>query len=135
MNEKKLKHLEFVQGIITRMGGNLFYLRGWVITLIAGILVFLTQKNVGLFPFIFLILVIVIFWGYDAYFLAIERKYRLLYEKIRKLDENDIDFSMSVSEFNSLRETSMIYCAFSSTLLLFYGPLLLATLYVIIFII
>lgn len=135
MNEKKLKHLEFVQGIITRMGGNLFYLRGWVITLIAGILVFLTQKNIGLFPFIFLILVIVIFWGYDAYFLAIERKYRLLYEKIRKLNEDDIDFSMSVAEFNSLRETSMVYCAFSSTLLLFYGQLLLATLYVIIFII
>ncbi len=33
--ENKRKHLEFIQAIISRMAGNLFFLRGWTITLIA----------------------------------------------------------------------------------------------------
>lgn len=35
--DNKRKHLEFIQGIITRMAGNLFYLKGWTITLIAAL--------------------------------------------------------------------------------------------------
>jgi small-conductance mechanosensitive channel len=133
MEEKKLKHLEFIQQNISRMAGNLFYLRGWIITLIAGVLVFLTQKDAGLFPFVFLILAIIIFWGYDAYFLGLERKYRNLYDEVRKMEESKIDFSMSISKFNVFKKNSMFYCAFSSTLIFFYGPLLLAVLYVILF--
>lgn len=133
MDEKKLKHLEFIQQVISRMASNLFYLRGWIITLIAGILVLLTQKDAGLFPFIFLILVIIIFWGYDAYFLALERKYRDLYDEVRKMEEDKIDFSMNIGKFNVLKKNSMIFCAFSNTLLFFYCPLLLSVLYVIFF--
>ena len=33
----KLKHLEFIQGIITRMANNSFMLKGWAVTLVAGI--------------------------------------------------------------------------------------------------
>jgi hypothetical protein len=35
--ENKRKHLEFIQAIVTRMAGNLFFLKGWAITLIAGL--------------------------------------------------------------------------------------------------
>jgi hypothetical protein len=37
MEEKKLKHLEFIQGVISRMASNLFLLKGWTITLIAAL--------------------------------------------------------------------------------------------------
>lgn len=131
MDEKKMKHLEFIQAIITRMAGNLFYLRGWIITLIAGVLVLLSQKSVGYFPYVFLLLIIFIFWGYDAYFLAKERAFRRLYNKVRDLGDENIDFSMSVEEFNEFRDTSMFYCSFSKTLLFFYGPLVLAISYII----
>tara|TARA_R110002074_G_scaffold231955_1_gene403401 strand:+ start:153 stop:506 length:354 start_codon:yes stop_codon:yes gene_type:complete len=115
------------------MAGNLFYLRGWVITLIAGVLVLLTQIETGRLPIIFLSLITVIFWGYDAYFLALERMYRNLYDKVRMMKEEDIDFSMDISEFKALKKNSMVYCLFSPTLRYFYGPLLVATLYVIFF--
>jgi hypothetical protein len=36
--ENKRKHLEFIQGAINRMAGNLFFLRGWTITLVAALL-------------------------------------------------------------------------------------------------
>ena len=33
----KLKHLEFIQRVINRMASNLFFLRGWTVTLIAAL--------------------------------------------------------------------------------------------------
>lgn len=129
----RLKHLELIQNVVTRMAGNLFYLRGWVITLIAGVLVLLTQTTTERLPIIFLSLIIILFWGYDAYFLSLERMYRDLYDKVRKMNDEEIDFSMDIAEFRKYKKNSMIYCFFSPTLRYFYGPLLIATLYVIFF--
>ncbi|MEX2411752.1 MAG: hypothetical protein WD607_10370, partial [Candidatus Paceibacterota bacterium] len=71
---------------------------------------------------IIIVLVVLIFWIHDAYFLSLERSYRCLYNKVRKLNEEDIDFSMDVSEFSSLRITSVWYCMLSKTLAFFYVP-------------
>ena len=133
MDEKKLKHLELIQGVVTRMAGNLFYLRGWVITIVAGVLVLLTQTTVNRLPVVFLSLVTLLFWGYDAYFLSLERLYRDLYDKVRKMKDEEIDFSMDIREFKQYKKNSMVFCFFSPTLRYFYTPLFLATLYVIFF--
>lgn len=133
-NEKRIAHLGFIQGVISRMGGNLFYLRGWVITLVAGVLVLLTQIENGRLPIIFLAFITILFWAYDGYFLSLERKYRKLYDKMRVMKEEDIDFSMSIKDFNKDWDSSMLACIFSPTLRYFYVPLLLAILYVIFFI-
>ena len=45
MNEKKLKHLELIQGVITRMSGNLFTLRGWMITIVVGLSALFLEFN------------------------------------------------------------------------------------------
>lgn len=113
------------------MAGNLFYLRGWVVTLIAGILVLLTQIQGSKSPLIFLASALVIFWLYDAYFLALERMYRDLYDKVRLLEEEKIDFSMNISEFKKFKKNSIVFCLFSKTLSFFYGPLLAWSLYLI----
>lgn len=134
-NEKRIAHLTLIQGVITRMASNLFYLRGWVITLIAGILVLLTQSGSGKLPIIFLAGVIIIFWGYDGYFLALERKYRDLYDKVREKKESEIDFSMKLNkDILDRKQNSIVFCIFSPTLRYFYMPLLIAVLYVIFFI-
>ena len=38
--ENKLKHLELVQGVVNRMSNNSFLLKGWAVTLVAGIVCF-----------------------------------------------------------------------------------------------
>jgi hypothetical protein len=124
MNEKKLKHLELIQGVITRMGGNLFTLRGWMITLVVGLAVAFLEVGRNELQII-LVLVVLIFWIHDAYFLSLERSYRSLYDKVRKLKEDDVDFSMDISEFNDLRKTSIWYCMLSNTLAYFYIPTLI----------
>lgn len=32
--EEKIRHLEMVQGVINRMAGNSFFLKGWMVTLV-----------------------------------------------------------------------------------------------------
>lgn len=121
MNEKKLKHLELIQGVITRMGGNLFTLRGWMITIVVALSAAFLEFGRNELQLV-LVFAVVIFWVHDAYFLSLERSYRCLYNKVRKLNEEDIDFSMDISEFSNLRDTSVWYCMLSKTLAFFYVP-------------
>lgn len=36
-NENKIKHLEFIQNVITRMNSNSFMIKGWCVTLVAAL--------------------------------------------------------------------------------------------------
>ena len=133
MSDTKTKYLEMIQQVITRMGGNLFYLRGWSITLIAGVLAILSQKdNVDIFPGIVLLVVVIMFWVYDGYFLSLEKKYRALYDKVRKSKKSEYDFSMDVSEFDTHANKTIFYCMRSKTIAPFYFVSLAGAIYLIV---
>lgn len=121
--ENKRKHLEFIQGVISRMAGNLFFLRGWTITLIAALLVLFIKGTNSEYVIYFLLVFILVFWILDGYFLSQERLFRDLYNYVRKLEEEKIDFSMDTSEFKKYKKNTLVYIMFSSTLLVFYLPL------------
>lgn len=124
----KIAHLQMIQGVIDRMGGNLFYLRGWSITLLAGLFAISTSdllKVTKWAPSLFFILLI-LFWIYDGYFLSLERKFRGLYDKVRKISEEEIDFFMGIGEFKTHADKTLFAAIFSPTLLGFYGILGLA---------
>jgi hypothetical protein len=124
--ENKRKHLEFIQGIISRMASNLFFLRGWTITLIATLLALFIKGNGSIYIIYFLIVLTMIFWILDGYFLSQERSFRDLYNYVRKLKEEEIDFSMDISEYKKFKKNTVIYSMFSGTLLIFYIPLIVA---------
>ncbi len=128
--ENKRKHLEFIQNIISRMAGNLFFLRGWTITLIGALLALFSKNNSPDYVFYFLIVLILVFWILDGYFLSQERSYRDLYNHVRKLKEEEIDFSMDIGEYQKFKKNTLIYSMFSSTLLIFYLPLVGAAVYI-----
>jgi len=121
--ENKREHLEFIQGVIDRMAGNLFFLRGWTITLIAALFALFVK---GANPdYIFVVYFpVTIFWILDGYFLSQERLFRALYNHVRKLDEKEIDFSMDTSKFKKDKKNGWITSMFSDTLLFFYIPLI-----------
>lgn len=112
-----------IQGIINRMTSNSFKLKGWAVTLVAGIFA-LASKDTDKFYFLIAYIPILIFWGLDSYYLQQERLYRSLYEKVRKMEEKDIDFSLKATteEFNS-NKNCYFYNLFSKTELWFYLPL------------
>lgn len=100
--ENKLKHLEMIQGIINRMASNSFALKGWSVTLVAGIFA-LSSKDANEIYFLIAYIPIIVFWFLDAYYLLQERLFRSLYGKVRRLSEEKIDFDMNIAknEFKS----------------------------------
>jgi len=125
--DNKRKHLEFIQGVINRMAGNLFFLKGWTITLIVAL--FTLSVNRNNIDYLFIVYFpVIIFWLMDGYFLSQERLFRALYNHVRKLDEKEIDFSMDVREYRKDKQNSWRCSMFSVTLLFFYLPILLTML-------
>ena len=123
----KIKHLEMIQGIINRMAGNSFALKGWAVTLVAGIFV-LSSKDSDKMYFLIAYVPIFVFWFLDTYYLMQERLFRSLYNKVRILEENIIDFSMNISlqEFQC-KKNKYWDCFASVTELWFYLPLALVS--------
>jgi len=91
--EAKLKHLEFIQGVINRLATDSFRVKGWSVVLIAALFVLLAREGRVEFALIGFAVVIV-FWGLDGYFLWQERLFRALYDHVRSLNLDSIDFSM-----------------------------------------
>jgi hypothetical protein len=116
----KQKHLEFIQNVISRMASNLFFLRGWTITLIAALFAFFVKEadNNPLYIYIAYPPALIC-WILDGYFLAQERLFRALYDHVRKLDERNIDFSMETKPFQNKRFTNWFFCMFAPTLRIF----------------
>lgn len=125
--ENKIKHLEMIQNIINRMATNSFALKGWAVTLVAGVFA-LSSKDADKMYFLIAYVPIIVFWGLDAYYLLQERLFRSLYNKVRILKEAEIDFSMNTScaEFQT-KKNKYCACLMSKTELWFYIPLALVS--------
>ena len=122
--EKKLKHLEFIQGVVNRLGANSFRVKGWAVVLVSALFVLAARDGRIAFSFIAL-LPLVVLWALDGYYLWQERLFRALYDHVRILDESNIDFSMDVRPFTGDRPRTMPSAMFSRTLLIFYVALTL----------
>lgn len=118
-NLNKHKHLEFIQASISRMSGNLFLLKGWSVTLIAALFA-LAAKDTNKAYIVVAYFPLFIFWFLDGYFLAMERRFRSLYEHVRQLKEEDIDFSMNTELYKSERRNQWLGALFSRTLFPYY---------------
>ncbi len=118
----KHKHLEFIQTSINRMSGNLFLLKGWSITLIAALFA-LAAKDTNKAYILIAFFPLFIFWALDGYFLSQERRFRALYEHVRKLKEEDIDFSMDTSAFRTDPRSIWMSAVRSRTLVIYYAGL------------
>lgn len=123
-SEKKIKHLEFIQVVINRLAQNSFMLKGWTVTLLAAIFVFANKSDNMDKAYLWIALVpILFFWSLDGYFLQQERLFRHLYNYVRSLQEEDIDFSMRTDNFH-VSESNLLGNCFSKSLALFYLPIM-----------
>lgn len=87
MPEQNIKHLEFIQAVITRMNTNSFQIKGWTITIVAALLaVYASTKN-EMFVLVSLLPVFG-FWFLDSFYLMQERKFRGLYNDVAGISEN-----------------------------------------------
>jgi hypothetical protein len=117
--ENKQKHLEFIQAAVGRMASNLFLLKGWTITLIAALFA-LSAKESNVAYFYIAYLPAFLFWGLDGYFLSQERRFRSLYDHVRKLEEDEIDFSLDTEPFKKIFRNTWVGAMISRTILTYY---------------
>ena len=117
--DAKLKHLELIQGVINRLAGNSFYIKGWAVVLLSALLVLVVREDRGDLGWLGLLPVLV-FWGLDAYFLWQERLFRALYDRVRLIDEAEIDFSMDVGVVRAKPRLTWVRALISRTLVSFY---------------
>ena len=68
MKETKSKHIDIIQSTISRMAQNSFMIKGWTITILFGLFVFLQNNKFKNDIFIYLI-PIIFFWLLDSYYL------------------------------------------------------------------
>ena len=121
MNESRLKHLEFIQGVITRMASNSFFIKGWSVTLVSAIFALAAKDSNQAFVLV-AYLPITMFWLLDGYFLSKEKQFRALYSDVAATFESVADFSMDVSDYNK-DENRWCDACFSTTLRIFHGVL------------
>jgi energy-converting hydrogenase Eha subunit H len=81
MDDKWIKHLEFIQSNITRMNTNSFQIKGLLFAIIPAILAIYSTTQKNLFIFIAL-LISIILWLVDSYYMQLERKFRGIYESV-----------------------------------------------------
>jgi hypothetical protein len=115
----KHKHLEFIQAAIGRMAANLFLLKGWAVTLTSALFA-LAARDAEEIYFLIAFFPILIFWALDGYFLSQERRFRALYDHVRRLSESEIDFSMSTDAFKADKPNTWRGAMLSRTLLVYY---------------
>lgn len=131
-SETKIRYLELIQNVITRMANNSFMLKGWAITLVAGIFA-LASKDSDKSFFLIAYIPVVLFWLMDSYYLQQERLYRKLYNNAIKLKDEDIDMGLTPPSPDYENKTKYLQSVCSKTEAFFYIPLAIAVAVVIYF--
>ena len=67
----------------------------------------------------------IVFWFLDGYFLHQEKLFRALYDQVRILNDDEIDFSMNTSDVTE-KVDSWLGVVFSETLVAFHGVILIS---------
>lgn len=130
VNESRIRYLEAIQRVIDRLSNTSFILKGWAVSLVAGLTALAasgTNQGYVLIAYI----PIVVFWFLDAYYLMMERQYRGLFEE-------NADLSQKLESFSIKRQKGdielYVRALISITMLLTYIPLIAATVIIMLFI-
>lgn len=116
-------HMQMIQAVIARMASNSFMLKGWSVTLVSALFALAASDSnhrfaaLAYFPSLTL-------WVLDGYFLDQERRFRKLYEAVRVIAEERVDFSMDTSEV--VEKGGWPGACLSKTLLIFHGTVIVA---------
>jgi hypothetical protein len=94
------KHLTLVQGVVGRLAGYSFALKGWSVTLVSALLA-LAARDADARLVAVALLPALTFWGLDGHFLAQERLFRGLYEKLIDPAQQVPAYSMRTEQFTA----------------------------------
>lgn len=123
MTEDQRKHLDYIQGVVTRMAGNSFLIRGWALTVGTALYSYAATKDSWTVALIG-IGVSLVFAFLDGYYTRQERLFRGLFEAVAKDDAAVPLFCMDV-EKGTRERTRIRDVARSLPLLVLFGALVI----------
>ncbi len=124
MDERAIRHMEWIQRIIDRMSQNSFAVKAAAVALVSAALAFAVNRHEAN-SLLIAILPAIVFWGLDAFYLRQERLFRALYDGVRTaaLSGTPADlFSMDTSRYNSQVPGWLRMC-WTRTIGWLYGPM------------
>ena len=126
MNPERIKHLELIQGVVNRLAGNSFSMKGWTVAIIAGLFA-LSAKDANPYMVLITLMPSLCFWGLDSYYLRQERLFRALYNS-SILENTSIPlFSMNIKLVEK-KVASFCSVFFSRTIFWFHFPIFITIL-------
>lgn len=123
LSADRIKHLEFIQSVIGRLGGNSFLIKGWSLTL-AGILLAMAMDQQRWTIALVCLVPATAFWMLDGYLLYQERLFRLLYDDARRGDSPVELFSLNPRPYRY--RGGWTRTTLSVSMLLCHGPVVVA---------
>lgn len=97
MGDKRIKYLEMLQTAIARMAENQFTLRKWSVGLGTAVIGYVAAKDDHPKAALLAIFPAVVFWILDAYYLALEVKFRHLFDTAKAIADDNPNFSFGVT--------------------------------------
>lgn len=128
LHSDKILHLQMIQNVISRMSTTSAIFKGFAATTVTGLFA-LSFTSSDVWMSILPIIPVFCFFIMDAYYFRLEKKYRILYEKIR----NDVkcpDFSMNAEcKRSEIIDNNVTWfnCIKSPCISWFYLPLLVTS--------
>lgn len=118
--DSKIEHLKMLQGVIDRLAGNSFTLKGWTVLILSALFALgASEAEPRFIPIAYI--PTVSFWYLDGYYLKQERLFRELYRQTVESDESNFTMDTSEQTVPSLPATMI-----SLTIGGFYGSILTA---------
>lgn len=134
-HDQQVKHLEMIQAVVSRLGNNAFFIKGWAITLTAAFVGFAVNQDrwelaaASVAPTL-------LFWVLDTSFLRNERLFRALFDRVKNGDEDPFFMGATSKGFverlraaaegsdSRLDVSSRFRTFWRQTLLVFYGAVI-----------
>lgn len=98
-DQQRIKYMEFVQSVITRLNNNSFKMKGWCIAIMVASITLSVNTGNRLYLWVELFSAIIM-WYLDTTFLIKEKQYRHLYDDIRLCKKDESLFDMDASKYN-----------------------------------
>lgn len=118
MKEGKAEYLQMIQEPISRMSTASAIFKGFAATIVSGIAA-LTYCEVHPTVLALSFVPVILFAFLDVYYLKLEKKYRFLFDQVRK-GEHPVDFSMDLTQDNTAAKSRVWDCVKSPSIWLFY---------------
>ena len=119
-----IDYLKLIESQIKRMADNSFKIKSWAITSIGGGLLFWFSNKQLPEIAILVMIITLLFWWMDAYYLRLEKCYRDLYKKVAEESNQVAIYSLDVNEYKT-EINKIILFFFRLSLLIPYGTLLI----------